>query len=324
MAAKTGEQIGAPITKNGDIFISSKAFSPDSTRILIIHKGIHITDVKTGEQIGATIAYNGKYEFSPDGTRIVTANDNGAMRIWDAETGQQVGPQLQNENGVYNQATFSSDGTQIVSVAGDRTARIWDVKSKQRIGADIAETLTAYCSGVRFDSDIGILQAVSQEEREQLSKKLASALGESADWRFVIGKNLPQDPKTALFSPRMTATVRDIATRLIASCWICEASANDCAHPLLPFVHATVASSEVDSQRYKQQDMGALSLLPMDVSAADLRLVARIIVRRGACNQKKMALALLNRAREKIAEDDKTKEFRAKLEDPNHRFTEDL
>jgi len=64
-------------------------------------------------------------EFSPDGTRIVTASWDQTSRVWDAATGASVA-ELKGHTGDVNSAAFSPDGTRIVTASLDNTARVWD------------------------------------------------------------------------------------------------------------------------------------------------------------------------------------------------------
>ncbi|MGD9367258.1 MAG: TIR domain-containing protein [Desulfobacteraceae bacterium] len=64
-------------------------------------------------------------EFSPDGTRIVTASWDTTARVWDATTGSQMAV-LKGHSKALPSATFSPDGTRIVTASWDATARVWD------------------------------------------------------------------------------------------------------------------------------------------------------------------------------------------------------
>jgi tetratricopeptide (TPR) repeat protein len=66
--------------------------------------------------------------FSPDGTRIVTASQDGTARVWDAKTGAEA-LTLQGHTGWVQSASFSPDGTRIVTASGDKTAKVWDAKT---------------------------------------------------------------------------------------------------------------------------------------------------------------------------------------------------
>ena len=72
--------------------------------------------------------------FSPDGTKIVTASDDGTAIIWDAKTGQAL-QTLSGHTHTYdvNSASFSPDRTKIVTASDDDTAIIWDAETGQQL-----------------------------------------------------------------------------------------------------------------------------------------------------------------------------------------------
>jgi WD40 repeat protein len=65
-------------------------------------------------------------EFSPDGSRIVTASDDKTVRIWDVATAKEIAV-LRGHDGAVVSAAFSPDGLRIVTASEDTTARVWDV-----------------------------------------------------------------------------------------------------------------------------------------------------------------------------------------------------
>ena len=75
--------------------------------------------------------------FSPDGRRIVSGGDDGAIRLWDATTGHEIGVPLTGHKKVVNSVAFSSDGRRIVSGGFDGTIRVWDVTTGREIGAPL-------------------------------------------------------------------------------------------------------------------------------------------------------------------------------------------
>ena len=70
-------------------------------------------------------------EFSPDGTRIVTASMDRSARVWDARSGVQIAT-LSGDRG-FHSASYSPDGTRIVTSSDDKTARIWDARTGAQI-----------------------------------------------------------------------------------------------------------------------------------------------------------------------------------------------
>ncbi len=65
----------------------------------------------------------------PDGQQIVSAGDDGTVRIWDAASGTAVRSLEGHTRSGSWSAAYSPDGKQIVSAGADGTVRIWDVAS---------------------------------------------------------------------------------------------------------------------------------------------------------------------------------------------------
>ena len=63
--------------------------------------------------------------FSPDGSRLVTGDFNGSVRLWDLRTGRELGSISGNLGDVIDFA-FVLDGTRIATSSSDGTVRLWD------------------------------------------------------------------------------------------------------------------------------------------------------------------------------------------------------
>ena len=63
--------------------------------------------------------------WSPDGKRIVTASDDGAARVWDAE-GRGAPIVLEGHESAIAFAVWSPDSRRIVTGSPDSTARVWN------------------------------------------------------------------------------------------------------------------------------------------------------------------------------------------------------
>jgi WD40 repeat protein len=72
--------------------------------------------------------------FSPRGDRFVTAGDHGTLRMWDTQTGQQVGKAFTGHTEWVNDAVFSPDGHRLATTSDDRTVRLWNADTGEPIG----------------------------------------------------------------------------------------------------------------------------------------------------------------------------------------------
>jgi WD40 repeat protein len=65
--------------------------------------------------------------FSPDGRRIVSGSDDDTLKVWDAETGQEM-LTLEGHSDWVRSVSFSPDGRRIVSGSDDNTLKVWDAR----------------------------------------------------------------------------------------------------------------------------------------------------------------------------------------------------
>lgn len=65
--------------------------------------------------------------FSPDGSRVITADSSGTALLWDAQAGKQL-VQLNGHQKSLTGATFSPDGHTVLTASLDSTAKLWNVE----------------------------------------------------------------------------------------------------------------------------------------------------------------------------------------------------
>src|SRR5207247_3015872 len=66
--------------------------------------------------------------FSPAGTRSCSGGDDATVRVWDAESGAQLGA-CEGHSGEVRACAFSPDGQVICSAGDDRTLRLWEERT---------------------------------------------------------------------------------------------------------------------------------------------------------------------------------------------------
>jgi DNA-binding beta-propeller fold protein YncE len=88
--------------------------------------------------------------FSPDGTRLASAGQDNAVRVWEAATGREA-LTLKGHTGSVSSVAFSPDGTRLASGGEDQTVRVWDTATGRVTLALPGHTLGV--SSVAFSPD---------------------------------------------------------------------------------------------------------------------------------------------------------------------------
>jgi WD40 repeat protein len=118
--------------------------------------------------------------YSPDGTRIVTASDDGTARIWDARFGGEIA-QLKGHTAGVLSARFSPNGTRVLTTSQDGSARIWSTTASELVLAQSMrlerESIATSASAIFTDRDEQIIAAWSCDGVAEL-RTYDSLLGE--------------------------------------------------------------------------------------------------------------------------------------------------
>lgn len=90
--------------------------------------------------------------FSPDGKLAASGSHNGAISLWNAETGKTIASPFKGHTDWVASVTFAPDGSRLVSGSHDATIRIWDVNSGQTMTGPL-ESHTNWVTSVVFSPD---------------------------------------------------------------------------------------------------------------------------------------------------------------------------
>ncbi|CDF36581.1 WD40-repeat containing protein [Chondrus crispus] len=82
--------------------------------------------------------------MSGDGKRAVSGSWDRSVRVWDVDTGLQIGDALTGHTSVVASVAMSGDGKRAVSGSWDESVRVWDLDT----GLQIGDALTGHTDGV--------------------------------------------------------------------------------------------------------------------------------------------------------------------------------
>jgi len=89
-------------------------------------RSVDVWDSATGRHVTTLAANTGVWDlaFSPDGSRLATAGQDGAVQVWDPATGERL-LVLRGHRTLVSSVVFSPDGSRLASVGAEGTVRVW-------------------------------------------------------------------------------------------------------------------------------------------------------------------------------------------------------
>jgi WD40 repeat protein len=119
-----------------------------------------------GTRVGTLQAHDGGLlctAVSPDDRFLVTADRNGAVKVWDLATLQSICT-LKGHADEVQRAVFSPDGHTLATCSKDRTVRLWDVATwTERARLDGGHSMTIL--SVAFSPDGQLLASAGRDQR---------------------------------------------------------------------------------------------------------------------------------------------------------------
>ncbi len=94
--------------------------------------------------------------FSRDDTHILSWSDDGTVRVWNARSGEQLGP-ARKHSGVVWRAVFFDNDRRVASWATDNTLRVWNVVTGQQRGGGIRTDATALSGALLARNDRAVV-----------------------------------------------------------------------------------------------------------------------------------------------------------------------
>ena len=121
------------------------AVAPAGDKFIVGGDGIRLWDMETGEHVdllpyGANGSVCNSVVFSPDGKLALTGGADGTARLWDAETGKQIGRPWRHGREVMAVA-FAPQGD-LAATLGGTAVQLWDVATGTEVGPPIGHATT--------------------------------------------------------------------------------------------------------------------------------------------------------------------------------------
>jgi WD40 repeat protein len=126
-------------------------FSPDGKRLALAGHTLKMLYAQSGTEVWSRPRDNYAslcVAFRPDGKVLATGSQDSTIRLWNAETGDELSI-LRGHQGYVDRLSFSPDGERIASWARDGQLFLWDLVTPARLRTNLDTTK----GGVAFSPD---------------------------------------------------------------------------------------------------------------------------------------------------------------------------
>ncbi|MFE3257849.1 TIR domain-containing protein [Nocardia sp. NPDC059091] len=119
--------------------VTAFAVSPDGRHAAAASAGIiQLRDGATGQSTGAPFSAHNKsgvngLAYSADGTRLASADNDGTVQVWDAQSGAHVAGPFDTGHAAVLSVAFSTDGRRLAASVFPGTIQIWDTVAGQQL-----------------------------------------------------------------------------------------------------------------------------------------------------------------------------------------------
>jgi WD40 repeat protein len=136
----------------------------------------------------------------PGGQRIITCSDDGSLRVWNLESGKQMGEDWKDGESAVRSIALSPDGKKVVSGSDDGAVSLWDI--------DTCKVITKWMGHTRHVTSV----CWSRDGRRVLS---GSGDGTARQWDVESGETILEPIQTGhnmVFAAGYSPDMASIAT----------------------------------------------------------------------------------------------------------------